>query len=139
MYAFAGVDEKTGEVTLPDAHADKEIQYPGDEGVDGDLYGNLKALYLLKKEHRHLKVLLSIGGWRNKPDIETAIYDEKKHARLVKSAVRMVEDYGFDGLDMHYEIYTSVDESIVYLALLANFELRLTNTRSTSRMATAIC
>ncbi|TFK99965.1 glycosyl hydrolases family 18-domain-containing protein [Pterulicium gracile] len=37
----------------------------------------------------------------------------------------MVEDYGFDGLDMHYEIYTSVDESIVYLALLRELRAAL--------------
>lgn len=36
-----------------------QIHYPGDdwndENAHENLYGNLKALYLLKKKHRHLK------------------------------------------------------------------------------------
>lgn len=36
-----------------------QIHYPGDswndENANENLYGNLKALYLMKKKHRHLK------------------------------------------------------------------------------------
>ncbi|TFL01297.1 glycoside hydrolase superfamily [Pterulicium gracile] len=61
---------------------------------------------------------LSIGGDMNKPDIETVIRDDRKRARFVKTAVTILEDYGFDGIDMHYEIYPSVDNESHHLRLI---------------------
>lgn len=118
LYAFANVDPESGEVQLSDAWADKDIQYDGDEGVEGDLYGNLKALYLLKKEHRHLKVLLSIGGWTNSPNIHPVIVDGDKRATFVESAVRILEDYGLDGIDVDYEYPDNDEQACGYVDLL---------------------
>jgi chitinase len=94
-------------VSLSDAWADKDIHYPGDSWNDPPgqqhLYGNLKQLNLLKRAHRHLKVLLSIGGWTYSPSFHPVVVSRALRAAFVRSAVRLVEDYGFDGLDIDYE------------------------------------
>ncbi|WRT68556.1 uncharacterized protein IL334_005533 [Kwoniella shivajii] len=65
IYAFANVDRNSGAVYLGDNYADTQFPYPGDN-PDNDqgnnLYGNLKQLFLLKKNNRNLKIQLGIGG-----------------------------------------------------------------------------
>ncbi|BGP15861.1 Chitinase 4 [Rhodosporidiobolus nylandii] len=121
LYSFAEVKED-GEVKLTDAWSDEQIHYANDSwnDVGTNLYGNLKQLYLLKQRARHLKIMLSIGGWTYSENGRFArpISTPAGKAKFVGTAVKLVEDYGLDGLDVDFEYPQNDKEAQDYIELL---------------------
>jgi len=103
-YAFAKVEN--GEVAVWDTYAALEKFYPETDSWNdppGTIRGNFNQLRILKQTYPHLKVLISVGGWTGSGAFsDVAATTEGRH-RFAQSARRLIETYGFDGVDIDWE------------------------------------
>lgn len=123
LYAFADVSPDTGVISLTDSYADEQKHFPGDSWDEpgNNLYGCLKQLFLLKMAHRNLKVSLSVGGWTYSQDGHFSfVTDSGKRQAFVNSALQLIEDYGFDGLDLDFEYPSSTAQGQGFADLITS-------------------
>ncbi|ROW16307.1 hypothetical protein VPNG_01776 [Cytospora leucostoma] len=119
IYAFAdlGLD---GTVLSSDPYADLENHYPTDPLSEpgNNAYGCVKQLYLLKKKNRQLKVLLSIGGWSYSIQYPIVATNPTTRQTFASSAVKLVTDWGFDGVEIDWEYPSSPEQAAGFVLLL---------------------
>ncbi|KAG5987854.1 hypothetical protein E4U52_007158 [Claviceps spartinae] len=134
-YAFANINNQTGECILSDTWADLQFAYPGDvtNSTGSNVYGNIKQMFLLKKKYRNLKTTLSVGGWTFRVNFPPMLASEKTRIEFVRSAVKLVEDLGFDGLDIDYEYVDGSKQAAEMVDLLRRLREALDELKVTTK------
>ncbi|KAF4864222.1 Chitinase 1 [Colletotrichum siamense] len=117
LYSFADISSD-GTVISSDPYSDTQKLYPGDTSTAGNANGCVGQIYALKKKNRKLKVVLSIGGWTWSPKFVPVAATAAGRQTFASSAVKLMADWGFDGIDIDWEYPASSTEAANFVALL---------------------
>ncbi|EGR51271.1 glycoside hydrolase family 18 [Trichoderma reesei QM6a] len=126
LYAFAGIEDDGSVVSMdPWADEEKMLSVPGGPGRNdtqglNDVHGAVEQVFLLKKRHRHMKTLLSIGGWNMSQSGKFApvLNTNEGRIRFAKTAVNLLANWGLDGIDIDYEYPINEREAVGFVDLL---------------------
>ena len=81
------------------------------DGVRIDNPRRLKLIAELKEVNPDLKVMLSVGGWGSGRFSEMAA-DDQRRMSFAQDCLRVVEEFGLDGIDIDWEYPTSSQANI---------------------------
>ncbi|RKF55254.1 Endochitinase B1 [Erysiphe neolycopersici] len=116
-YAFANVNAD-GSVTLSDEEIDARMP------VDGT-YGCINSLISQKKQYCYLKVILSIGGGCGSGNFARVASNATTRDNFARTARRLVDRFGFDGIDLDWEQPDNVQQGNDFISLLVAIRTQL--------------
>lgn len=122
FYAFMKIDGNTGNVGYSDEWADVQMPMAGGKGAIG-------LFNALKKKKRSLKLIMSIGGWGTAAQFTQVTSDEKKVSVFVETALGLVKEHHFDGIDIDWEYPSNETERELLVSLLRKIRLGLDQIR----------
>jgi GH18 family chitinase len=104
-YAFFDIKSDCKVHSL-DAYSDYQRVYP-ELGMSwqtpADQLGSIGAFRILRDRHPHLKLAFSLGGWTKSTYFSGCARTAGSRASLVQSAVALLRDIDFDGIDVDWE------------------------------------
>lgn len=78
--------------------------------------------YCSENAKTYKQVLLSIGGFTRSPDLASGVSTQSGRKKFISTAVKLITDWGFDGIDVDWEFPTNAQEARNYVMILS--ELR---------------
>jgi GH18 family chitinase len=100
-------------------HINFAFLLPNADGTFQRFYNPGKVKELTRRSHANgVKVLISIGGWGLDPQFEELAADPQKRAVFLREAFQIVDEYGFDGLDIDWEYPDPGQSAQNYLTLI---------------------
>ena len=107
-YSFANVNlsnsSNTYECLIGDKFLDTEkIFSDDDEKCSCCARGGLNQLFNFKAKNPHIRTVLSVGGWVWSTKFSDAVASADSRQKLASSCVKIMLDYGLDGLDIDWE------------------------------------
>ncbi|CAG7685875.1 unnamed protein product, partial [Allacma fusca] len=89
-----------GSIKLGSADANNSPDYGKDVDVAKKRLGNFLRI---KKTFSHLKTLFAVGGWENSQYFSAIAANPSKRLQFISSTLEIIDQYGFDGIDIDWE------------------------------------
>lgn len=134
FYAFIGMDSATGQLKLSDEWADAQLPMESPNDPNKKVCGSLLQLLEIKHMNRHLKVLMSIGGWGTSGLFTEIMSNPSKMENFVNSSIELLLKYRFDGIDIDWEYPANTTEAQLLVELLKRLRMGLDRIQNHSEL-----
>jgi chitinase len=79
-------------------------------------------------------VLLSIGGFNGSPALASGVSTQAGRQRFITTAVKLITDWGFDGIDIDWEYPANAQEARNYVSILSGVRKALDKYSTTNKL-----
>jgi chitinase len=104
---------------------------PGTDPLEGEHLGNLNQFAVLRRNHSHLRLMMSLGGWTLSGHFPVIASTEAQRTHFAEYCVQFMQDHGFDGIDIDWE-YPGPADRDNFTLLLQTFREKLDDLSSST-------
>lgn len=96
-----------------DKYSDVEAVFGDDNTAlpGNNVFGNVNQILKLKGRHRHLKTIISIGGWRLSETWSAAVSTPERRRRFVDTCMHCMYNFGWDGEHSIHAMFSTLKAS----------------------------